>query len=175
MDNYFENYEKLVARVDELCQQIENRLAGHLACKSGCSSCCLEITIFPVEADALKHAFNELPELDKENIRRHLEAVPLSESCCLLKDDCCLLYQSRPIICRTHGLPILYREDNVQKVDCCPKNRLAGITLTGSDLVDLDRLNSLLVAVNSLYLTQRADKKMPERMSIMEALLPEKP
>lgn len=175
MNNYFENYEKLVARVDDLCQQIENRLAGHLACKSGCSSCCLEITLFPVEADALKRAFNELPEQERGNIRRHLEGESQSESCCLLKDDRCLLYRSRPLICRTHGLPILYREDGVQKVDCCPKNRLSGITVTGSDLVDLDRLNSLLVAVNSLYLTQIADKKLPERMSIIEALLPEKP
>lgn len=173
MDNHFENYEKLVVKVDELCRSIETRLAGHLACRSGCSGCCCRFTLFPVEAHTLKRAYNELSGDDKELVRQNLETA--SGVCPLLKNNLCLVYQARPIICRTHGLPILYSDDGIQKIDCCPENDLSGLNICGSELVDIDRLNSLLVAVNTFYLKQTADNDLPVRLSITEILLPEKP
>jgi len=170
MNNYFNNYDKLVERVDELCIGIERRLSESLECRAGCSSCCIPITIFPVEAYALKRSFLNLSEYEREIILRQVEGGG-ALNCPLLKDERCLMYQARPIICRTHGLPILYREDGDQKIDCCPKNRFSGVTLTGSDLLDLDRLNSLLVAINSVYRTEISDATLPARMSITEAIL----
>lgn len=175
MNNFFENYEKLLAKVDDLCLRIETRFAKHLSCRSGCSSCCLSITVFPVEAHILKLALQDLSPDDVFFIRQNVKKNRYLDSCPLLFENRCLLYASRPIICRTHGLPIFYREDGIQKVDCCSHNQLSGLSITGADVIDLDTLNSLLVAVNTLYLTQIVEKKLPERMSIFDALLEEKP
>ena len=43
-------------------------------------------------------------------------------------------------------------------------------SVSGTNVVDLDKLNSLLVAVNSLYLSQVDAAAFPERMTIAEAI-----
>jgi uncharacterized protein len=93
------------------------------------------------------------------------------ERCPLLGNHRCLLYAARPIICRTHGLPIIYSEGSERKVDCCPLNLGEGEQpLSGSAIIDLDRLNTLLVAVNALFLAHADACGLPERLTIAEAL-----
>ena len=56
-------------------------------------------------------------------------------------------------------------------MDCCPLNMEQCESLPGSVVIDLDRLNSVLVAVNALYLSQiDTPADLPERLSIAEAL-----
>jgi hypothetical protein len=43
-------------------------------------------------------------------------------------------------------------------------------SVSGTNVIDLDKLNALLVAVNSLYLSQSEATKFPERMTISEAI-----
>jgi Fe-S-cluster containining protein len=122
MENLLENYFQMVARVDALCRGIQDVLSGRITCSEGCSSCCTAITLFPVEAAALIAALEALPAAQQESIRRHVAAHAGGERCPLLEHHRCLLYTARPIICRTHGLPIIYTEGNQRKVDCCPLN-----------------------------------------------------
>ena len=82
-----------------------------------------------------------------------------------------MLYTARPIICRTHGLPIIYSEGSQRKVDCCPLNLSEDEQpVTGTAVIDLDRLNTLLVAVNALYLSHADVTGLPERLTIADAL-----
>jgi len=159
--------------VDELCAGIANTLRERIACAAGCSGCCAAITIFPVEAAALRETLDSLTEAEASVIRRHVEEHAGEEDCPLLSNDRCLLYEARPIICRTHGLPILFTEDGNQRLDCCPLNLTKGESLPGSAIIDLDRLNTVLVAVNALYLKQTAgaSSDLPQRLSIAAALL----
>jgi Fe-S-cluster containining protein len=170
MKNVLDNYRHLVARIDALCHGIEEALAGHITCSEGCSSCCTSITLFPVEAAALAATLEELPDDEAESIRRHVAEYADGERCPLLEQHRCLLYAVRPIICRTHGLPILYTEEQERKIDYCPLNLTESDSLFGSAIIDLDKLNTLLVAVNSLFLFKSDAPDMPERMTIAEAL-----
>ena len=171
MENLLDNYFQMVSRVDALCRGIRAVLGARITCSEGCSSCCTAITLFPVEAAALNAALAALPEARQAAIRRHVAEQAGGERCPLLEDHRCLLYAARPIICRTHGLPIVYTEGRERKVDCCPLNLGEGEQpLPGSAIIDLDRLNTLLVAVNALFLSQAAAGGLPERLTIAEAL-----
>ena len=171
MEKLLENYSQLVSRVDALCRGIQDMLSGQITCSEGCSSCCTEITLFPVEAAALFAALEAVPDVRQTAILRHVAAHAGEERCPLLEDHRCLLYAARPIICRTHGLPIIYTEGSERKTDCCPLNLSEGEqSVSGSAIIDLDRLNTLLVAVNALYLSHADAGGMPDRVTIAEAL-----
>jgi Fe-S-cluster containining protein len=124
-----------------------------------------------VEAAALNAALEALPDAQRAAVLLHLAAHSEGERCPLLDDHCCLLYDARPIICRTHGLPIIYTEGHEQKSDCCPLNLNEDEQpVSGSAVIDLDRLNTLLVAVNALFLSQSDIEGRPERLTIAAAL-----
>ncbi len=166
-----DNYRQLIDRIDALCKGIVSALGEQITCSDGCSSCCTAITLFPVEAAALRDALDSLPEQEADSIRQHVSRNASGERCPLLSHHHCLLYNARPVICRTHGLPITYTEDHQHKSDCCPLNLTEAESVSGSNVIDLDRLNTLLVAVNSLYLSQIDTPDYPERMTISEAII----
>ena len=170
MHHILDNYKLLVARVDALCSDIAVNLAEHITCSAGCSSCCTSITIFPVEAAAMHEMLRSLPELKAGEIRQHVLEHADGERCPLLLNKHCLLYEARPIICRTHGLPIIYTSNNERNSDCCPLNMTGAESISGSNVVDLDKLNTLLVAVNSTYVAQSGGTKLPERLTLAQAI-----
>jgi Fe-S-cluster containining protein len=170
MPHFLENYAQLIVRVDALCNGIAAALGEQITCSAGCSSCCTAITIFPVEAAAIRNALENLPHQQAEEIRRHVLKHADDERCPLLLHHRCMLYEARPIICRTHGLPIVYTTDDQRSSDCCPLNLTEAESVSGSCVVDLDKLNTLLVAVNSIYLSQTDSTESPERLAIAEVI-----
>jgi Fe-S-cluster containining protein len=168
MPSLFENYKQLTDRVDALCKAITAALGDQITCSEGCSSCCTSITLFPVEAAAMQEGLASLSIQEAEAIRRHVSEHASGERCPLLSHDRCLLYYFRPIICRTHGLPIVYTADGQRSSDCCPLNLADAASLSGSNVIDLDKLNTLLVAVNAIYLSQSGNSEPPERLGIAE-------
>ncbi len=171
MDHLLDNYRHTVERVDALCRGIHELLAERITCGEGCSSCCTAITLFPVEAAALRASLESLPRSRQDAVLRHVARLAGGERCPLLEDHRCLLYQARPIICRTHGYPIIYSDGNERKADCCPLNLEEGSQpVSGAAIIDLDKLNTLLVAVNALYLAHAEVDGLPERVTIAEAL-----
>ena len=166
------NYSQLLSRVDALSEGIVSALGERITCRVGCSSCCTSISIFPVEAAAMRHALHNLPEEQIREIRRNTSEHAAGERCPLLFNHHCMLYEARPIICRTHGLPILYTADGVRSSDCCPLNLSEESSpISGKLVVDLDKLNTLLAAVNSIYLTSSENSEYPEKLTIAEVIL----
>lgn len=170
MSHLLENYCHLIERVDALCSAIAAPLGDQITCSAGCSSCCTSITVFPVEAAAIRESLSKLPGHHAEEILRHVSEHADGERCPLLSHNHCLLYEARPIICRTHGLPIIYSIDGQRNSDCCPHNLTDTETVSGSSVVDLDKLNTLLVAVNSIYLSQSEYSGTELRVTIATAL-----
>jgi Fe-S-cluster containining protein len=170
MPHFLENYKQLTTRIDSLCNDIAAALGEQITCSAGCSSCCTAITVFPVEAAAMREALANLPDQKAEEIRQHVSEHADEERCPLLFHHRCLLYDARPIICRTHGLPIVYTTDDQRKSDCCPLNLTEAEAISGSSVVDLDKVNTLLVAVNSIYLSQTDHVESPERFTIAEVI-----
>jgi len=80
--------------------RLEQQYKDYMVCRKGCSECCTDISVLPLEWYALK-----------EKVREHAPGFlpeKTDESCFLLKDQACISYPYRPLICRTHGLPLLY-------------------------------------------------------------------
>ena len=165
-----DNYRQLVAKVDALCSSITSRLQGELQCRAGCSSCCTAITIFPVEAAAMALLLKSLPDEISRDICSHVATQRGGERCPLLRNDRCLLYEARPLICRTHGLPIIYSQEGTQISDCCPLNLTGTSSLSGADVINLDTLNTLLTAINATYLAQSTSIPPTDRIAIADVV-----
>ena len=155
-------YAQLVQTVDALTKQLAQRYARHLACRAGCSGCCQHhLSVFPVEAARIEAALAALPPVLRVRIER--QAVDVNErealgepvACPLLVDERCAIYSSRPLICRTQGLPLLFEaEDGAQEVDFCPLNFTTPDAVNDFDeehLVPLDELNTRLALANLQY------------------------
>ena len=163
-----DNYRALLLRVDDMCSQTATRFDSQISCRPGCDACCRHLSIFAVEAAALHQALCQLSERDADVIRRAAAAASPGSPCPLLQGGLCLLYQARPIICRTHGLPLLINRDGASGIDFCPENFRGATSIPGSAVIDLERLNATLATINSLFLRSFPG---PERLTMAQALL----
>jgi uncharacterized protein len=163
-----ENYLALVQRVDDLCSATHSQFEEEISCRPGCDACCRHLSICAVEAAAITEALSALPAPAAAEIREAARAAMLKDRCPLLHNGLCRLYEARPIICRTHGLPLLISREGERGVDFCPENFKGVESIPGSAIIDLERLNSVLTAVNALFLQSHPGG---ERLTIAEALL----
>lgn len=145
-------YRALVEQVDHLCARIVAGFPDQIACRAGCSACCTLQGVLPVEAASLALALDRLPVVAAESLRARLKAATAGERCPLLTDDCCPLYAARPVICRTHGLPLLVEDGHGRRVDRCPLNFTAQESLPGTAIINLETLNRALVAADQHFL-----------------------
>lgn len=167
------NYRTLVERVDVLSQRIETEFRAQIACRRGCDACCRHLSLFWVEGVALAQALDALSEPVAERIRERARRAVADGTCPLLEAGACLLYAARPIICRTHGLPLLAGEGEARSIDYCPENFRGIDSLPAGAVIDLDRLNTTLAAINALFVSEVFHGSPPEqeRLTIAKALL----
>jgi Fe-S-cluster containining protein len=158
----FANYRLLVSRVDELCREINSSFKTAINCRPGCSACCRHLTIFPVEAAVLVKALQRLP-LTSVELLAELPDLTEEGPCPFLRKGLCRVYEDRPIICRTHGLPILTEAGGERRVDFCPENFRDMASLPGSGIVNLDALNQALVAINAQFVNETDDNRFREK------------
>jgi hypothetical protein len=162
-------YRTLLAQVDQLCARIAAAYPDQLACRAGCSSCCSLQGVLPVEAASLAEALHRLPAAETERLRSRLASASGDDCCPLLTEACCPLYAARPVICRTHGLPLLVEDAHGRRVDRCPLNFAGVETLPGSAVIDLETLNGALAAVNRHFLAGCfPDHRLPERIPLQK-------
>ncbi len=179
-----DSYRQLIEQVDTLTATLSSHYAPHLVCRSGCSGCCHHhLSVFAVEAAAVQDAIDALPEPVRVRLERqagevlememHGEAV----ACPMLIDDRCAIYESRPLICRTQGLPLLLEaEDGQPEVDFCPLNFTAEDAVDELDeghLVPLDDLNLKLALVNLQHCRGQgiADEASGQRIPMAKIIL----
>ncbi|MCX6238273.1 MAG: YkgJ family cysteine cluster protein [Bacteroidia bacterium] len=166
----FAPYYQLCTEIDALSELLEKQHHQHINCKKGCDLCCMAISVFPVEFYAIK------AELDLKSIPE-LSVSQNDEDCRYLVGHSCAIYPSRPVICRTHGLPLLYMslEWNDWELSCCELN------FTDFDLDDftpentypMDRINSQLYQINKNFVADFEDGKYSEtdRIPLAELIL----
>jgi len=172
LSDLLQNYHNLVGKIDSLCSGVMTQCAESISCRKGCDSCCRHFSLFWVEAVNLAAFVTTLPQQQADFLRSRAKTLADQDVCPLLVDGACAVYAARPIICRTHGLPILTRLETTLSVDFCPKNFTQAHTIPGHLVIDLDSLNNTLVAINALFVSRYFNGSSPptERLAIADAL-----
>ncbi|GAB6094801.1 hypothetical protein JCM14469_10530 [Desulfatiferula olefinivorans] len=168
------HYLEFLEKIDGFCRAADEALPGAMACRKGCDSCCRHLSLFPVEAVALRLSLDRVEDGVRERIREKAhEALDDPDGPCpLLDGSICLLYPARPIICRTHGYPILVDKGREKIIDHCPLNFIDGREIPRSHILDLETLNTALTAINRLFMDQVfGDPRAMDRLLMAEALL----
>src|SRR3954469_7899482 len=99
-------YRDLRERVDRRSGLLVDLHCKHLACRPGCHDCCTDFTVSAVEYHAI------LDDLRAAGVAaQHLPPEEPGAACAFLNGGLCLLYRFRPLICRTHGLPVVFLND----------------------------------------------------------------
>ena len=152
-------YRDLRARIDAASGRLVDLHCKHLACGPGCHDCCTDFTVSAVEYRAI------LEDLRSQGVTAERLGPAVGGAGCafLTGDGLCGLYRFRPLICRTHGLPVAFEADDeadptappAKSVSFCPKNFTQA---EGEDLdfgpentLDLDDLNVELAAINAEF------------------------
>jgi Fe-S-cluster containining protein len=168
------NYHRLIDQVDADCRRIQEGYVGQIACEKGCAgNCCrIHLSVFPVEAVSLAMA---LKKLSREMVRHIRQKAGLANSfgpCPLLEEGGCLMYPSRLMICRTHGLPMGIEYRGKRSIGFCQKNFRKLDPIPDDAVLDLGRLNNNLAGINQSFVNEFSDRiGLSTRLSIGEALL----
>ena len=115
--------DELAALYEDVARETRRLEVVHearLRCGRGCSSCCVDgITVYEVEADNVRRTHADLLE----------RGAPGPEGACAFLDaeGACRIYESRPYVCRTQGLPLRWLDEVddetvVEMRDVCPLN-----------------------------------------------------
>lgn len=105
--------------VDRRAGDVAARHGTRLQCRRGCSDCCVDgLTVFAVEAERIRRCY---PELLREGAPH-----PAGACAFLAADGACRVYDARPYVCRTQGLPLRWREEDAEYRDICPLNETGG-------------------------------------------------
>ena len=182
------NLDALHEKVGAFFGRIAAKHADQITCASGCSGCCNQsLSLFQVELQQLKGAVESLPAPALERLKARLTAGlevedPSALACPLLDDHRCVVYDARPTICRSHGVPVLVRgsdegdeltQGELARRDVCPLNFSGALdirSLPDADVLDLERLNTMLALINRLSL-QEVASEVASREPLREALV----
>ncbi len=150
-----EEHARLLGRVDAHFERTRARHPDALRCAPGCSACCrLHLALLPLEALAIEHAVMALPPSRRAQVARQAAALEQGTSdtlCPLVLQGRCSVYAQRPLICRTHGLPLRFGDS----VEVCSLNFTEGDPPADA-LVDAEAVNDELVALDYLVRRERA-------------------
>lgn len=170
MDDPLKSYLALVEKVDGFFSRVAGRYADKMRCAKGCDDCCQRsLCLFPVEVERMLDAAEGLSRDELQGVvRRARRAAADPEAACpFLSAGVCQVYASRPVICRTHGLPLLVEGE--ESLSMCVHNFQGLGRLDGDCVLDLAPLNRILATINHLAASIRG--KSPERVRVCDAIL----
>jgi len=137
------SYKELLDRVDSFFSRVETKYPEKMECQKGCHSCCKPgLTVSLIEAKSIQNYLKD-----------HLEVKsgPHKDRCALLAQaGDCQIYPVRPLICRSHGLPLILTSEKETFLDVCPLNfkeeKLE--SLPKEDVFNGDTLNTILATLH---------------------------
>lgn len=159
-------YAALCGKVDAFFARVQAAAPGQVTCGAGCAKCCqsgLSVTV--AEAERLAAVLSAYPSTARAALLAHVRASASAQGreqgqCGLLDPSGrCLVYDGRPLVCRSHGVPVKFRDARSLPVLTVCELNFVGQDLAGlpTELVlDQATLSALLLAVNQ-GLTERFD------------------
>jgi hypothetical protein len=145
-------YHELTARIDAFFARVAERHTSDLRCAAGCDACChTRPTVTAVEAAAIA-AWARTRTADE---RAAIAAAAAHDDLarCPALDDAgrCRIYDARPIICRSHGVPVRMRDArSLPLVTSCHLNFTThGPAAADADcILDQQLVSTMLALVN---------------------------
>lgn len=109
-------YKLIINEIDLKCKDLHKQHKSQTSCKKGCCDCCINFSVLPIEFHSILTEISSIPKIE-------LNYNEL-ENCIFLIDSSCIIYNNRPSICRSHGLPILNMdiEGENWELSYCPLN-----------------------------------------------------
>lgn len=158
---FIDRIEKLYTIIQQVSDELEKTHLPRMQCRKGCFSCCVDdIDVFGIEAENIRSKYPEV-----------LKQSPNAPGMCafLDKEGACRIYDARPFVCRTHGLPLrsIMEENNkwFEIRDICPLNE-NGPALENMDEKLLFFTNPFEEALAQLQLEKDSGKM--ERVNLRE-------
>jgi Fe-S-cluster containining protein len=145
-------YRELTAKIDGFFARVVARHGDDMRCGSGCSHCChTRLSITAVEAQPIVDEILTWPPERKATLRAN--ALASTDRCAALDaNGLCLIYEVRPVVCRSHGAPIRLRlrGDSLPVVQACRENFTArGPAAADPDcILDQTTLSAMVLAVD---------------------------
>jgi Fe-S-cluster containining protein len=137
--------------IDRAARALVTVHGSRLRCGRGCSACCLDdLSVCAIEAERIRRAHPDL--------LRNGEPHEVGACAFLDHDGACRVYEERPAVCRSQGLPLRILFENEcdeieERRDICPLN------LEGGPAIDLlDEEDCWLVGPHELRLGQLDDR-----------------
>lgn len=156
VEEIYPKYEEIVSMADKVVERLEKLHNQHMECRLGCSFCCMDYSIFPVEFYAI------LSKVKETEIRFNPSVSP--DECVFLVNNSCMIYASRPVICRTHGLPLLYtNEEGEWEMSACELNFTSfEDDFHTKNTFPQDRFNSDLFMINKEFVSRNEYSRYSE-------------
>lgn len=166
MKKIIQQYRRLRSEVDQTVAKLEKIHTEHMQCRKGCYGCCMNLSIWPVEfysiVEEMKAAGWAKPHLNDK------------KECFFLDEQgTCQIYPFRPIICRTHGLPLVYWHEETDPpgygVMFCEKNFSDSddIDFAPENTLNMDEVNEKLARLNIAFVEENQELK-PEPVTRIE-------
>ena len=148
---------------------------SEINCEPGCAQCCTAgLTLLPVEA-----AFIQASLQDEKAQVGSGERLSESHCSCLNAQGLCDIYAHRPLVCRTHGLPLKMADSETQRSPgalrvlgedtvTCSLNFDSGKKPQAADVLDVAKVYQLLWVVNARFCADQGIANPNERVSMAD-------
>jgi uncharacterized protein len=176
LQQVLDNYATLCAWCDGFFAGVHKAQKQHMQCGPGCATCCTLTTVTALEAHAIREYLEQHPDVPERiaacppGTRAGAPAID-REMCPLLLHRECSIYPARPVICRTHGLPVRHR--GVGIMPSCPMNFMERDpdTLDSSMVLDADRITDNLARLNLAYCRLTGQERLADKRVALSDLL----
>jgi hypothetical protein len=160
-----DNYATLCRYCDSVFAFLQNRYGRDMACRKGCSACCELHSVCALEAHAIAAclATKRPPRLRKKKNRSR---------CVLCVNGECIAYQARPVICRTHGMPLLLDKGKTVASSCRLNFKGRDLfALPGTHVLDTAAITGNLMRLNMAFCMVAGRKDLASRRFTLARVL----
>jgi Fe-S-cluster containining protein len=159
----------LYDRIDQNFARIATKYPDSIHCGSGCFQCCApNLTVSPIEAASIQSyvkgdaiAAKALNELKQKPAHGKLHCQLLGA------DGRCSIYAARPVVCRSHGIPLQYGRNDEATVSrsVCPLNFTESdvVEINHQDVMNMETVNTILATLNHAFSPVEKDSRIPLR------------
>ncbi len=152
----------LASKIDAFVGRVDARYPGELACTPGCADCCRRrLTITSVEAARIEALLAAIAPSAREVIVERARSNAADACAALDEDGRCSIYAARPMVCRSHGVPIRFDADaappegtrSLPMIDACFKNFIGRdlASIDASAIINQATLSTLVGTIDTAY------------------------